>query len=163
MTGRVIALAGNISAGKTTLATAFEKGIHGAIKLSSDDIRRDLGGFRKNDGAMVFKRMTDETDAFVKQGRIVVLDSTGMSPRYLKLVKELRETTPLFAIELRCGSAEFQEREAERTDREKLGLGVYDHSLSPLLEFDARINTTYYTPQQVYQRVLDALILAHFI
>ena len=91
--------------------------------LSSDAIRDSLPLWQQG-GSHVFERMARELATAVTNGAPIVLDSTGMSPRFQHLLRAHR--TELFHVHLVLGSVEcFERRERVRTDRKN---GSVPHS-----------------------------------
>ena len=92
----VVALCGNISSGKTTLALKLARAF-GGVHISSDSIRAELkeAGLPSK-GQNVFSTMDSLMHQYTEQDRMVILDSTGMSPRYLNLLKQVYESKECF-------------------------------------------------------------------
>lgn len=157
----ILAVTGAIGAGKTTLAAriAAERG---ALHLSSDDVRLSLSHKQRRSGDKVFAELHRRFERARSQGRAVVLDSTGMSPRFRALLRAHRED--LMHVHLLLRSAErFEQREAGRADRPAGPLPRAAFHRSSAVEFhdapDIVIATDDLTPDQVYFEVELALRL----
>ena len=110
-----IAVTGAINSGKSTLARALAKSI-GAVLLGSDDIRASLSRSQSRHGDRVFATMEAMLNESLLAGACVVLDSTGMSPRFRAILRERRSA--FRHVHLRLERVEeFDRRERERRDR----------------------------------------------
>lgn len=157
----VIALSGNISAGKTMLAKRLAKHF-GVEHLSSDEIRSTLAG-PGTKGQRVFAEMRRRAFKVLQSGDSVILDSTGMSDRYRALVDDLRKHCPVVALDLFCSPDAWRVREKTRTDRPGLPINVYVQSLEASTSHDYAIDTSLLTPDQVFTEALLRLPNANTI
>jgi predicted kinase len=111
-----LAVTGSIGAGKTMLASrlAAERG---ALLLSSDAVRLELTPNQRRRGERVFHELHRRFEAALEEGRAVVLDSTGMSPRFRALLRAHRKELVHVHLLLRDPHC-FAARERQRSDRE---------------------------------------------
>lgn len=112
-----LAVTGSIGAGKTTLASRLAAE-HGALLLSSDAIRLELTPAQRRRGERLFKELHRRFEAALQEGRAVVLDSTGMSPRFRALLRAHRNELVHVHLLLRDPQC-FEARERQRSDREQ--------------------------------------------
>jgi predicted kinase len=150
------AVTGSINSGKSTLARRLAE-THGAVLLSSDDLRASLSHRQRRRGERVFAVMRQRLEVALARGHRIVLDSTGMSPRFRAMLHAYRQT--FFHVHLRLESAEcFEERERSRTDRPTAPVPRSAFHRSNRLEFyeppDMTIATDRVTPEQVYEQVV---------
>jgi len=174
---KLFVIYGNQSSGKSTLAKALSKHFS-APHHSSDGIREELtgnlGGFSRGftpDGKPfdVFFTLRERVERDMKNYDTVIADSTGQSPQYRQMVKEWRTMYPLFVVRLYCDPNAFAQRELMRTDRWELKNGekvpfkmpdaAYQNSSKISLDAPPQldIETTYLTPEEVFQRVMASL------
>lgn len=120
---------GNISSGKTTLAKRYAT-ITNAVRLSSDTIRERLRVMRyPSDGASVFRTMQRELKESVEHYNFnVVVDTTGMSPRFPGVLHNARLIAPVTVVRLTCCENTWRTREPMRDDREPLKRDAYIRS-----------------------------------
>jgi predicted kinase len=153
--GFVVAITGAIGSGKTTLAARIAAE-SGALHLSSDEVRLSLSQKQRRSGDRVFTELHRRFERALAEGRNVVLDSTGMSPRFRALLRAHREEIVHVHLHLHRVDC-FQEREAGRTDRPGGGLPRAAFARSQSVEFqhrpDIAVATDNLTPQQVYYEV----------
>jgi predicted kinase len=110
-----IAVTGSINSGKSTLALRIANEL-GALLLASDSIRAELPASRRGLGECVFATMRQRFERALADRTPVVLDSTGMSPRFRAMLHAHR--AELYHVHLRLERTErFEERERRRTDR----------------------------------------------
>ena len=112
-----LAVTGSIGAGKTTLASRLAAD-YGALLLSSDAVRLDLTHNQRRRGERVFNELHRRFETALEEGRAVVLDSTGMSPRFRALLRAHRNAlvhVHLLLLDPGC----FEARERQRSDREE--------------------------------------------
>jgi adenylate kinase family enzyme len=164
----VVAITGNISAGKSTLAKGLQARLNlhfDDVKiLSSDTIRNENPGWK---GHQVFGEMAqivDYRNEYVESHEFgikgaTILDSTGMSPRFRALIRRLKSEglCNLVVIRLRCDTQAWQERDAIRTDRPPLELEFFAKSNAIWTKYDAQCNTTFLTPEIVLDHVWQHL------
>lgn len=157
--GFILAITGAIGSGKTTLASriAAERT---ALHLSSDDVRLSLSHKQRRSGAKVFAELHRRFEQARSEGRGVVLDSSGMSPRFRALLRAHRHE--LVHVHLLLASTErFEQREAQRTDRPAGALPRAAFHRSRAVEFhdapDVIIATDELTAGEVYAQVEIAL------
>ena len=155
----VIAVTGAIGAGKTTLASALAAD-YGALHLSSDDVRLSLSRKARRHGDRVFEELHRRFERAVAQGRSIVLDSTGMSPRFRALLRAHREHI-IHVHLLLSDPMRFQERESQRTDRIAGPLPVAAFARSRGVEFhdpaDVVAQTDELTADETYREVSGLL------
>ncbi|HET9095057.1 MAG TPA: AAA family ATPase [Candidatus Baltobacteraceae bacterium] len=157
--GFVLAVTGAIGSGKTTLASRIAA-VYDALHLSSDEVRLSLSHKQRRSGEKVFAELHRRFERALDEGRSVVLDSTGMSPRFRALLRAHRER--IVHVHLLLSSPEcFEEREAGRADRPAGALSRAAFFQSRTVEFhdapDLVVATDGLTPQQVYQEAEGAL------
>lgn len=138
----VVAITGNVSAGKSTLAHRLEGYMvryTDTTILSSDTIR----GEEKASGARVFAQMREICMNRIELKCDTILDSTGMSPRYRKLIADLQkdDRCTLIIIRLECDPQDWGEREKIRTDRQPIDKEFYEKSFQKFTEADLTIET----------------------
>lgn len=155
----VIAVTGAIGAGKTTLASALAAD-YGALHLSSDDVRLSLSRKARRHGDRVFDELHRRFERAIAQGRAVVLDSTGMSPRFRALLRAHRER--IVHVHLVLGDPlRFQEREQQRTDRVAGALPFAAFARSCNVGFheppDVVVQTDEFTVDEAYREVSGLL------
>lgn len=155
----VIAVTGAIGAGKTTLASALAAD-YGALHLSSDEVRLSLSRKARRSGDRVFEELHRRFERAVAQGRSVVLDSTGMSPRFRALLRAHRKD--IVHVHLLLGDPRrFEERESRRTDRPAGALPFSAFARSCTIEFhdpaDVLVQTDEFTPDETYREVSGLL------
>jgi predicted kinase len=129
---RLYVVFGNVSAGKTTLARRLARHLS-ASHLSSDQLRVELHGLgrrRSSSSRGVFELMAARAESSLAVGGRVILDSTGMAPKFGELVAALRARYPTLAIRLRCDERAWRERERRRTDRWIFGKGRDPHAFA---------------------------------
>jgi predicted kinase len=148
----IVAVTGTINAGKSTLAEAIAKRLD-AVLLSSDRIRSGMLSRYGRSGERVFHTMRAELDLARARGRWVVLDSTGMSPRFRGLLSEYRDE--IIHVHLTLSRVEiFEERERERIDRvDAVPRSAYYDSVSVCFttEPDLTLATDTIGPEGVFQ------------
>lgn len=152
----VVALSGNISAGKSTLAYNLQREFGSFAILSSDEIRVELGFKRsKGSGGIVFGTMQQRLMDRMLLTCDTILDSTGMSPRYKDLIRELKYANcHLIKIRLYCDGLTWVEREAIRDDRIRSMTEIaYRSSLEDAFKADIEIDTSHRTPEEIVQFV----------
>jgi predicted kinase len=153
--GFVIAVTGAIGSGKTTLASRLAGELR-AVHLSSDDVRLSLSHKQRRSGDRVFGELHRRLEHALEQGRSVVLDSTGMSPRFRALLRVHREQIVHVHLVLQRADR-FDEREAQRTDRPAGALPHAAFARSKRVEFhdapDVVVVTDDLTAEQVYSEV----------
>lgn len=112
----IVAITGSIGAGKTTLASrvASERG---AVLISSDSVRAQLSPNQRGRGDCVFAELHRRFEQALREGRDVILDSTGMSPRFRALLRAHRSSLVHLHLVLNDPRT-FAERERGRSDRE---------------------------------------------
>ena len=148
------AVTGAINSGKSTLARRLAEEL-GAVLLSSDDIRAGLSNRQRGRGALVFARMNEWLEAAFAHGEPVVLDSTGMSPRFRAILRMHRAS--LYHIHLHLENLErFVERERTRSDRpgrKRMAREAFFQSRRVVFYDppDLTIATDALTPGQVYE------------
>lgn len=111
--------------------------------LSSDAIREALP-VRQQSGERVFERMARELAIALTKSFPIVLDSTGMSPRFQQLLRTHR--SELYHVHLVVANVEcFERRECARTDRKSGALpkSAFFHSADVV--FDAAPDLTIVT------------------
>lgn len=148
---RLYVLFGNVSSGKSTLARKIAE-IYSSSYISSDALREELTGDIGGSSGMVWPEMRKRMTAYLEAGTNVVIDSTGMSPKYCEIVDDFKSTYPTLVIELYCDFETWQARESERNDRWNLKNGekvpfkmpvrAYEDSVDINIEADLRIDTT---------------------
>jgi predicted kinase len=150
--GFVVAVTGAIGSGKTTLAQRLALQ-SGAVHLSSDDVRLSLSHKQRRSGARVFEELHRRYERALDQGRSIVLDSTGMSPRFRALLRAHRREIVHVHLVLQ-GVQRFEERESRRTDRPAGALPRAAFFRSLHVEFheppDIIVVTDDLTPDEVY-------------
>ncbi|HLI97402.1 MAG TPA: AAA family ATPase, partial [Candidatus Baltobacteraceae bacterium] len=156
--GWIVAITGAIGSGKTTLAVRLAAQT-GAVHLSSDDIRMSLSRKQRRSGERVFGELHHRFERALEQERSVVLDSTGMSPRFRALLRAHRER--IVHVHLLLESAHcFEEREERRTDRSQGALSRAAFLRSKHVEFsnapDVVVATDDLSLEQVYREVTAA-------
>jgi predicted kinase len=152
----IFAVTGAIGAGKTTLAARLAAQ-YGAVHLSSDNVRLSLSHNRQRSGARVFAEFHRRFERAVEEGRDVVLDSTGMSPRFRALLRAHRRN--IVQVHLLLASEEqFKQREEHRVDRPEGPLPVAAFRRSQHVRFhdppDLVLATDGRTPEEVFSEVL---------
>lgn len=163
---RIYALFGNVSSGKSTLAKKLSEYYSGIPRLSSDAIREELTRNIAGPSPNVFETMRNRLNGHLAAGSSVILDSTGMSAKYVDLLKEFRDLVPMYVIQLHNDKASWQQREKGRTDRWKLDDNnqkvsfqmperAYNQSSQVSITPDLKVDTTNLTPDDVFSRVLD--------
>lgn len=157
--GLVVAVTGTIGAGKTTLASRLAAELH-ALHLSSDEVRRSLSRKARRSGDRVFAELHRRFERALGDRQSVVLDSTGMSPRFRALLRAHRADVVHVHLLLR-DPKRFEERERERNDRPAGPLAFAAFHRSAAVQFheppDLVVATDDLTPEQVYERVRGAL------
>lgn len=128
--------------------------------MSSDEIRLSLSRKQRRSGEKVFAELHRRFEQALTGGCSVVLDSSGMSPRFRALLRAHR--AQLVHVHLLLRSAErFEQREAHREDRPAGALPRAAFHRSCAVEFhdapDVVIATDDLTPDQVYRRAEPAL------
>ena len=99
---------------------------------------------RQQNGERVFERMARELSIALAKGFPIVLDSTGMSPRFQQLLCTHR--SELFHVHLVLASVEcFERRECARTDRKSGALPKSAFFHSAAVVFDAPPDLTLFT------------------
>lgn len=112
----MLAVTGCIGAGKTTLASRLAAE-YGAVLLSSDAVRAELSHNQGRRGDRVFHELHRRFEIARHAGGDVILDSTGMSPRFRALLRAHRHELRHIHLLLRDPRC-FEARERQRTDRE---------------------------------------------
>lgn len=159
--GFILAVTGAIGSGKTTLASRLAAE-HGAAYLSSDGVRLSLSHKQRRSGDRVFAELHRRFERALAERRSVVLDSTGMSPRFRALLRAHRGEIVHVHLVLRSPER-FEERELRRDDRPQGPLTRAAFLRSRGVEFhdapDVVVATDDLTPEQVYWEVGAALRL----
>ena len=116
--------------------------------LSSDALRGAHGH--------PFARMQNALESALAHGKLVVLDSTGMSYRFRALAGRVRERA--FHVGLYVDPDNWRQRERARTDRAPLDEGVYRRSLrAPFAQPpDLHVDTSLRRAQDVAELVAQA-------
>jgi predicted kinase len=157
--GYVIAVTGAIGSGKTTLASRLAADF-GAVHLSSDAVRESLSHKQRRSGERVFAELHRRFERALDERRSVVLDSTGMSPRFRALLRVYRDGIVHVHLVLR-NQHRFEERERARTDRSGGLLPAAAFHRSRDVEFqhapDVVVETDELTAGEVYGRVAALL------
>ncbi|HET6896542.1 MAG TPA: hypothetical protein VFH72_14255, partial [Candidatus Baltobacteraceae bacterium] len=123
-------------------------------------VRESLSHNQRRSGDRVFSELHRRLERAIEQGRSVVLDSTGMSPRFRALLRAHREN--VVHVHLTLGSQQcFEERERQRTDRPGGMLSASAFHDSQRIEFhdppDVAIATDDLTPDEVFGIALRSL------
>lgn len=123
-------------------------------------MRESLSHNQRRSGERVFSELHRRFERGIEQGRSVVLDSTGMSPRFRALLRAHREN--LVHVHLTLGNQQrFEERERQRTDRPRGMLSTSAFYDSQRVEFhdppDIVIATDDLTPGDVFEIALRSL------
>jgi predicted kinase len=153
-----LVVTGPIGAGKTTLARrlALERG---ALLLSSDEVRTSLSRRQRRSGTNVFARLAQQFDRALAENQPVILDSTGMSPRFRALLHAHRERVVHVHLTL-DDVLRFEEREHGRRDRRGAPLPRGAFLRSRNVEFvelpDVVVSTDSRTIDEVYCIVRSA-------
>lgn len=130
------------------------------MHLSSDDVRLSLSHKQGRSGARVFAELHRRFECALDERRSVVLDSTGMSPRFRVLLRVHREELFHVHLELRDVRT-FEERERGRTDRPSGALPAPAFHRSKRVQFyelpDIVVATDERTPDEVYLLVTGHL------
>jgi predicted kinase len=127
-----------------------------AVRLSSDEVRTSLSHKASRSGNRVFAELHRRFERALEQQHSVVLDSTGMSPRFRAMLRAHRENLVHIHLVLN-DRRRFEERERQRTDRagEVLPFAAFERSRR--VEFhdapDLVLATDEFTPEQVHERV----------
>lgn len=154
-----VAITGPIGAGKTTLASRLAAD-YCAVYVSSDEIRLSLSRKQQRSGDRVFAELHRRFERALAERRNVVLDSTGMSPRFRALLRAHRAEIVHVHL-LLLSRKRFEERERHRTDRPAGALPFAAFHRSTCVEFhdapDIVLETDDLTPDAVYERVAGAL------
>lgn len=170
---RIVALCGNVSSGKDTLAHNLVMH-YGLRHESSDGIREEISG---NIGGA--SRGTIEGKSFdvwytmniraieaFLTGQQLLLNSTGMSKHYCEMIQNLRDARAnMCVIKLSCDESTWKLREKNRTDRWKLQDGqkvafqmperAFKDSSNVDIVPDLFIDTTNLTTDEVFDRVSE--------
>lgn len=148
-------MTGTIGAGKSTLASRLAQE-YGAVLISSDAIREGLSLKAQRSGKRVFSVMAEQLEAALAQGASIVLDSSGMSPRFRSILRA--QGSDFIHVHLQLDDPRvFEEREQQRADRRALPRAAFNRSRST--EFtrapDLVIATDALHPDQVYAVATD--------
>ncbi len=150
-----IVVTGTINAGKTTLAKKLAASL-GAQWISSDAIRDELPGRRAPRGARVFNEVRTRLERALEEGRLVVLDSTGMSHRFRALLRGYRDDLVHVHVTL-DDEMQFEERERGRLDRRDGRVSSSAFRRSQAVEFheapDLTLTTDRTRPEELYAAV----------
>lgn len=150
--GFVLAVTGAIGAGKTTLASRVAAE-YGALHLSSDTVRLSLSRKQRRSGENVFSELHRRFERALDERRSIVLDSTGMSPRFRALLRAHREEIVHVHLLLQSVAC-FEQRETQRADRPAGALPRAAFHRSAGIEFhdepDLVVATDELTAEQVY-------------
>ncbi|MGZ3503214.1 MAG: AAA family ATPase [Vulcanimicrobiaceae bacterium] len=152
----IVAITGSIGSGKTTVARLLESELD-AVRLSSDELRRDLCGSVIGRTADVFNVMCRRMHA-ARFERDVILDSTGMSPQFRRALAYYRSS--IFHVHLMCDEAAWRSRESQRIDRTAhLSPRVYARSRAVHFAYPPNllIDTTDILPDVVAKRIGAAI------
>jgi predicted kinase len=157
--GFIVAVTGAIGSGKTTLAMRLAAD-YGAVLLSSDAVRESLSRRKRRSGERVFAELYRRFERALDERRNVVLDSTGMSPRFRALLRAYRENIVHVHLLLR-DERRFEERERGRADRPVGVLPPEAFHQSRLVEFtqapDVVVGTDDATAEEVYGAVMASI------
>jgi predicted kinase len=157
--GFIVAVTGAIGSGKTTLAMRLAAD-YGAVLLSSDAVRESLSRRKRRSGERVFAELYRRFERALDERRNVVLDSTGMSPRFRALLRAYRENIVHVHLLLR-DERRFEERERGRTDRAGGFVPAAAFHQSRLVEFtqapDVVVGTDDATAEEVYGAVMASI------
>ncbi len=128
--------------------------------ISSDAIREGLSLKAQRSGKRVFQMMDEQLGAALAQGASIVLDSSGMSPRFRSILRA--RGSDFIHVHLQLDDPRlFEEREQQRADRGAGPLPRAAFNRSRSTEFtrapDLVIATDALHPDQVYARVTDYL------
>lgn len=127
-----------------------------ALHLSSDAVRLSLSHTKRRSGDRVFAELHRRFQEALAQRRSVVLDSTGMSPRFRALLHAYRGRVVHVHL-LLLGERRFEERERSRADRPAGALPLAAFYRSQAIEFfeapDLALATDRLTCEQVHQTV----------
>lgn len=152
----IVAITGYVGSGKTTVARLLERKLD-AVRLSSDELRMELSGSATGRTADVFNVMCSRMhDARFE--RDVILDSTGMSPRFRSLLAYYRSS--IFHVHLTCDEAAWRARERQRADRvEPFPLHAYVRSRAVCFSVapNLLIDTTFIAADLVAERINDEI------
>lgn len=165
---RLFVLFGNVSSGKSTLARKIAE-TYSIPHISSDALREELTGNIGGGSGMVWPEMRKRMTAYLEAGTSVVIDSSGMSPKYREIVRDFRSKYPTLVIELYCDFEMWLARERKRNDRWNLENGekvpfkmpvrAYEDSVKVDMNSDLRIDTTHMHPTMVSTHALGLIAL----
>jgi len=166
----VIALHGNIGSGKTTLGKRLSEHFGGIPHLSSDAIRAELyGAPGVNKHGAVFQTMHDRAKEHLANGSPIVMDSTGMSPKYRQMLEDIKNMNyPMHTIKLSSNRDVTNQREKTRDDRITLDENgkevpfempreVWDRSSQVDMPYDLHIDTSNLSPDDVFNQAVTHL------
>ena len=120
---QLIVIFGNVSGGKSTLAQNLLGEIPNSVHFSSDGIREELTGDWggpsrgvKNGKAWdVFTVFEERVEKALRNGKVVIADSTGMSPKFVAMVNKWRVNYPtMLVVRVFCDYKTWVAREAAR-------------------------------------------------
>jgi len=156
----LILIAGLPGTGKTTIARAFAA-LCGAVHLNSDAIRRELGlmgHYSAADKKRVYDLLLSRADDALKEGKIVVVDSTFYKVNIRKPFEYLAEINhvPLKWVEVQAGESVLRERLSQPRPDSEADFNVYEKirdQQEPFPEERLILNSEYETPESAADKI----------